>query len=356
MSLPFAEINGYRLIRQLGRPGGFGVAFEARKNGSRYVVKVFHAELLEDVDRERFRREVRAMEKVAPHPSIVPYVDSGEGGDGDRLYHYIVMPYIEGRTLRQVLDEAGGRLPLGQIRPLARQVAGALGALHEAGIVHRDVKPSNILVCVDGTAMLLDFGVARFLDYTSLTQHGQFIGTLQYAAPEQLRNETEIGTDFWALGIVIYEMLAGQRPFRGQMLELVHAILFDDPEPPSSFADGVPDELDRFVMRLLEKEPFDRPRAAGEVAAALEPHSPAVDVLTRPDPYPRNAAPMLFLRGGRAGSLCRSPSVTASATFGGRRTSTRSHTGSTHSSSGWHSRTSVPSRTSATVCTRQPTD
>jgi eukaryotic-like serine/threonine-protein kinase len=225
VSLPFGEIAGYTLIRCLGKPGAFGTAFEARKDGKRYVVKVFHAELVEDVDRERFRREVRAMEKLAPHPNVVPYLASGEEEDDGHTYPYIVMPYVEGKTLRQLIDDDGRRLVPGRVRQIARQIATGLVALHGVDIVHRDIKPTNILVCENGTVMLLDFGVARFLDYTSLTEHGQLVGTLQYAAPEQLRNETETGSDLWSLGIVIYEMLAGRRPFRGQMLELMHAIL-----------------------------------------------------------------------------------------------------------------------------------
>lgn len=298
MTLPFPEIGGYRLIRQLGKPGSFGAAFEARRSGERYVVKVFHAQLAEGIDRERFRRETRAMEKLGQHPNIVAYVDSGESEDEDQPYHYIVMPYIEGKTLRQLLDESGEALPTGRIRHIARQIAEGLRALHQADIVHRDIKPSNILVCDGGTVMLLDFGVARFLDYTSLTQHGQFVGTLQYAAPEQLRNEADTGTDLWALGVVVYEMLTGRRPFRGPMLELMHAILNDDPEPPSSFANDVPDDLDRLTIRLLEKEPFDRPQNAGEVIASLEPRMAAANAAGKPTPYPRDAAPILLLRGG----------------------------------------------------------
>jgi len=298
VSLPFGQLAGYTLVRRLGRPGGFGTAFEARKDGNRYVVKIFHAELVEDVDRERFHREVRAMEKLSPHRNVVPYVGSGEETDDGRTYSYIVMPYVDGKTLRQVLDENGGRLAPGRVRQIAREVTAGLAALHAVEIVHRDIKPTNILIREDGTVMLLDFGVARFLDYTSLTEHGQFVGTLQYAAPEQLRNETEIGTDLWALGVVMYEMLAGRRPFRGQMLELMHAILNDDPEPVSSFASDVPDDLERLVMRLLEKEPFDRPQAASEVIAALQPRAAAAIVSAEPEPYRRDAAPMLLLRGG----------------------------------------------------------
>jgi eukaryotic-like serine/threonine-protein kinase len=298
VNLPFGEIGGYTLIRRLGKPGGFGAAFEARHGGKRFVVKVFHADLVEDIDLERLRREVRAMEKLDAHPNIVPYVDSGEEEDSGRAYHYIVMPYIESKTLREVLEEAGGRLPPGQVRQIARQIATGLNALHEAGIVHRDLKPTNILICQDRTVRLLDFGVAKFLDYTSLTQHGQFVGTLQYAAPEQLRNETETGTDLWALGVVIYEMLAGRRPFRGQMLELMHAILNEDPELASSFAADVPDDLDRLVVRLLEKEPFDRPQTARDVIAALQPSAVAAVRSTTVEPYARDAAPILLVRGG----------------------------------------------------------
>jgi predicted Ser/Thr protein kinase len=298
MSLPFGEIAGYTLVRLLGKPGGFGAAFEARKDGSRVVVKIFHAELVEDVDQERFRREVRAMEKLAPHPNIVPYIESGDQEADGRTYHYIVMPYIEGKTLRQVMDEHGGHLPPGRVRQIARGIATGLTVLHASDIVHRDLKPTNILICEDATVMLLDFGVARFLDYTSLTEHGQLVGTLQYAAPEQLRNEAETGSDLWSLGVLIHEMLSGRRPFRGQMLDLLHAILHDDPEPVTSFAPDAPDDLERLVLRLLEKEPFDRPKTAAELVTALQPHTAVAGAAAAREPYARDAAPMLLLRGG----------------------------------------------------------
>lgn len=299
MSVPFGNIDGYTLVDQLGKPGGFGVAFDARKDGKRFVVKVIHAELVEEVDRERFEREVKAMKRLGTHPNVVPYLDSGEVESDGRSFHYIVMPFLPGRTLRQLLDQDGGRIPPGRVRQIARQIAAGLVSIHAGEIVHRDLKPENIFVCDDGTIVLLDFGIARFLDYTSLTEHGQFVGTLKYAAPEQLRNEVEPATDLWALGVVMYEMLAGRRPFSGQMLELMHAVLHDDPEPVSSFAPDVPADLEQLVMRLLEKEPFDRPRSAGEVVQAMQPRAASTTHAEAREPYARDVAPMLFVRGGK---------------------------------------------------------
>ena len=261
------------------------------------MVKVIHAELVEEVDRERFDREVKAMRRLGPHPNVVPYLDSGEVETDGRSFHYIVMPFLPGRTLRQLLDQHEGRIPPGRVRQIARQIAAGLASIHAGEIVHRDLKPENIFVCDDGRVVLLDFGVARFLDYTSLTEHGQFIGSLKYAAPEQLRNEVEPATDLWALGVVMYEMLAGRRPFTGQMLELMHAVLHDDPEPVSSFAPDVPPDLEGLVMRLLEKEPFDRPRSADEAIEAMQPRAATAVAVEESQPYPRDVPPMLFVRG-----------------------------------------------------------
>ncbi len=180
------QFAGFRLRRPLGKPGGFGAVYEAERAGERVALKIFHAELLDDVELERFQREVRGLVKVR-HPNLVSYVDSGSTVHGGRRWHWIAMELLTGLSLREELEAAGGRLMPARALQLAQQIALGLAALHDVNIVHRDVKPENVFVCADGTVKLLHFGVARFLDYSSLTQDGRFIGTLWYAAPEQLR-------------------------------------------------------------------------------------------------------------------------------------------------------------------------
>jgi|GEM_PF-971134 len=286
---------GFRLLRPLGKPGGFGAVYEAERDGERIALKIFHAELLDEVELERFQREVRGLCKVR-HANLVAYVDSGSTEHGGRCWHWIAMELLNGSSLREELEGSGGPVMPARARHVAQQIAVGLAVLHQANIVHRDVKPENVFVCTDGTVKLLDFGVARFLDYSSLTQDGRFVGTLRYAAPEQLRGDAQPATDLHALGAVLFEMLTGARPFRGDELAVYRAILDERPDPPSAFADAVPADLDRLVCGLLEKEPFDRPASATHVAEALRPGLAAVAESPVVEPYPRDRIPGLYFR------------------------------------------------------------
>lgn len=286
---------GFRLVRPLGKPGGFGAVYEAERDGERVALKIFHAELLDEVELERFQREVRGLCKVRD-PSLVTYVDSGATEHGGRRWHWIAMQLLEGCSLREELEGSGGPVMPARARHVAQQIALGLAVLHEANIVHRDVKPENVFVCTDGTVKLLDFGVARFLDYSSLTQDGRFVGTLRYAAPEQLRGDAQPATDLHALGAVLFEMLTGRRPFRGDELAVYGAILDERPDPPSAFVDAVPPDLDHLVCDLLEKEPFDRRASAAHVAEALQPGLAVVAASPGAEPYPRDRAPGLYFR------------------------------------------------------------
>jgi serine/threonine protein kinase len=258
---PFpGEIAGFRLIGLIN-DGGFGDVYEAERDGERFALKVFRNELADGVDLERFRREVRVLRELE-HPNLVRYVDSGEVVKAGRIRHWLAMELLEGRTLRAELEASGGRLPIARVREIARQVAFGLAALHERGIVHRDLKPSNIHIGVDGTVRLLDFGVVSLLDTTTITVAGRVPGTLAYAAPEQLRNEPGVSIDLYAVGVVIYEMLTGRRPHRGDAAALYAAILNEEPEPPRAFNPQVPRELEQLIMSLLEKRELAVPCVA----------------------------------------------------------------------------------------------
>jgi hypothetical protein len=289
---------GFRLVRLLGEPGGFGQTYEAERDGERYALKVLHASLVDSVGQERFRREIEALQRPKSE-NLVDVADYGVDRSGGRDYHWIAMPFIEGRTLKQELEALGGVMPPARARLIARGIALGLAALHEAQIIHRDIKPANVLITVDGTVKLLDFGLARFLDYSTLTEPGMFMGTPAYASPEQLRGEPDLATDLYALGVVLYELLAGQRPFvHGDIAALIRAILEEPPEPPGAFRAGVPRELEAIVMRLLEKEALRRPATAMEVADELK-----LNIATAApgaDPYPRDDEPLVFARVGDA--------------------------------------------------------
>jgi serine/threonine protein kinase len=295
---PLTAFGEFQLVRQLGQPGGFGAAYEAIRAGERCAVKIFHDELVDRVALARFQREVMAQKRCS-HPNLVRYLDSGLTSWQGRRCHWISMPYLEGRTLRDELAIRGGSLSAERTITVARQVAAGLVALHDEGIIHRDLKPSNIFIGDDGTVIILDFGIALFLDYTSLTERGAFIGTYAYAAPEQLEGEEVPATDLYSLGAVLYHLITGRPPFRAHgHLELINRIRFENPETPSSFAEDVPAELEQLILLLLEKEPHSRPASARKLLGLLEECDGGQPV-PRLTAYPRNARPLLFLRTGR---------------------------------------------------------
>jgi hypothetical protein len=288
------RIGDYEIIRSLGKPGGFGAVYEARApDGVAVALKVFHAETLENTDRLRFRQEIKALGGVRD-PNVVSYIDDGEVCTDERPYHYIVMELLHGRSLHQMLDD-DGRVPPARAMEIARQIARGLEALHRRGIVHRDLKPANIIVCDDGRVVLVDFGVSRFLDYTTVTRDGVFVGTLRYAAPEQLTGDAVPASDLHALGAVLFEMVTGRRVFdaRGDVA-LLNQIREEIPDPVGAYAE-VPAALEALIGQLLEKEPLDRPGGADVLAHALAPVSSVPCGVAR-SPHPREQAPRIFVR------------------------------------------------------------
>jgi serine/threonine protein kinase len=288
------RIGDYEIIRSLGKPGGFGAVYEARApDGAAVALKVFHAETLENTDRLRFRQEIKALGEVR-HSNVVNYIDDGEVCTDERPYHYIVMELLHGRSLRQMLDDEG-KLPAARAMEIARQIAHGLEALHQRGIVHRDLKPANVIVCDDGRVVLIDFGVSRFLDYTTVTRDGAFIGTLRYAAPEQLTGDAVPASDLHALGAILFEMVTGRRVFNAVgEVALLNQIREEVPDPAGAYAE-VPGKLEALIAQLLEKEPLDRPGGADSLAEALVPVLSVPRGVAR-SPYPREQAPRIFVR------------------------------------------------------------
>lgn len=262
------QMGPYRLLREIGG-GGMGTVYEAEDTrlGRRVAVKLLPPEYSRDRRaKERFLREARAAAAV-DHPNLCTVHDVGES-DG-RLY--IVLSFYEGETLKERIRR--GPLPVAEARDIAIQVARGLARAHEAGIVHRDVKPANVMLTRRGEAKILDFGIARLQgDEASLTRTGASWGTPAYMSPEQARGEPVDGrTDVWSLGVMLYEMLAGRRPFGGDSMEaVVSAILTREPEPLERVRPDVPPELARVVERALTKDPAERYGSAAEMLADLE--------------------------------------------------------------------------------------
>jgi eukaryotic-like serine/threonine-protein kinase len=242
--------------------GGMAVvytAFDIRLDRP-VAVKVMHPVLAADEDFvARFRREAKAAARLSS-PHVVAVTDQGR--DGDVIF--LVMELVEGRTLRDVLREAG-RLRAGEALELMIPVLEALATAHRAGLVHRDVKPENVLVADDGTVKVGDFGLARAVDASPLTATaGLLLGTVAYLAPEQVaRGVADARADVYACGVMLFELLTGRPPFEGTSgLQVAYQHLNDDVPPPSSLVGGVPPAVDRLVAAATARDPADRPHDA----------------------------------------------------------------------------------------------
>jgi tRNA A-37 threonylcarbamoyl transferase component Bud32/tetratricopeptide (TPR) repeat protein len=260
----------YVIEREIGS-GGTAVVFRARdlRHHRLVAIKVLRPELARSLGPDRFLREIRIAASLT-HPHILPVHDSGEAAD---LLYY-VMPYVEGESLRSRLIREGA-LPMDDALRVAREVADALSYAHSRGVVHRDIKPGNILL-VGGHAVVADFGIATAtdigMDDETLTSPGLVIGTPAYMSPEQARGEPLVDgrSDLYSLGCVLYEMLTGRPPFTGASAQAVLARhSHDAPEPLRARRPSVPVEVEEAVQRLLEKLPADRFSTAAQFAAAL---------------------------------------------------------------------------------------
>lgn len=260
------RIGQYEIGEELGI-GAMGVVYKAFDRRLRRLValKFLASELTRDeTARYRFQREARLAASL-DHPNLATVHEIGETAEGRQ---YIVTPFYGGGSLKQRLESS--RLDVEEAVAIAAQIASGLSAAHDAGIIHRDVKPANILLTESGQAKLVDFGIAKLANGTRLTQTGSSLGTPAYKSPEQSRGETvDHRADIWSLGAVLYEMLCGRRRFGGDYEHaIVRAILEDEPE--SLTADGVPEEFDRVVHKALVKDPEHRYQKAEELAADLE--------------------------------------------------------------------------------------
>src|SRR6476620_9808341 len=211
-------LNGrYRLDAQIGH-GGMSTVYRAFDTvlERQVAIKLMHREIASDSDQlERFRREARAVAQLN-HPHVVGVIDAGEDGDPDHPTPYIVFEYVEGEKLKDRIKRHG-RLQIGEAVAYAIEIARALGAAHERAIVHRDVKPQNVLIDEEGSAKVTDFGIARTLDQEGLTADGRVLGTTDYVSPEQALGHAVTGqSDLYSLGIVLFEMLTGDVPFKGE--------------------------------------------------------------------------------------------------------------------------------------------
>jgi serine/threonine protein kinase/Tol biopolymer transport system component len=262
-----STVSHYRILERLGG-GGMGVVYKGWDlKLERYAAVKFlspHRSGSEDFKR-RFAREARTASRLE-HPNICTVFETDETDDG-RLF--IAMAFCEGESLKRKIER--GPLPLPQALGVAAQVAAGLAAAHDKGVVHRDIKPGNVMVAEDGRVKIVDFGIARLADETRLTRTGDVMGTTAYISPEQfLSAETDHRSDLWSLGVVLYEMLTGRLPWiNGDEHELINAIVKRPARSISTLRPGVPQELERVVARALAKRPADRYQRAAELQADL---------------------------------------------------------------------------------------
>ncbi|HEX4964995.1 MAG TPA: protein kinase [Thermoanaerobaculia bacterium] len=283
MGLAGQIVAHYRVLELLGG-GGMGVVYKAEdlRLNRTVALKFLPPELTRDPEaKARFLQEARSA-SVLDHPNICTIHEVGETDDG-RLY--LAMPSYDGETLRKRIER--GPLPIDEATDVAQQIARGLSKAHRHGIVHRDIKPANLIVTSDGVVKILDFGLAKLAGSAALTRTGSSVGTPAYMSPEQARGEeVDHRADLWSLGIVLYEMVAGRRPFRGEHEQAVlYSLLNESPRPLHELRPEAPPELERIVAGLLAKDPGDRyPTVDGPLGdlTALRNESMTTTVRTQP--------------------------------------------------------------------------
>ncbi|GMQ82615.1 MAG: hypothetical protein BMS9Abin05_2070 [Rhodothermia bacterium] len=292
-----SQISHYVIESELGR-GGMGVVYKAKDTSLDRTVALKFLPLMVGADEDveaRFINEAKAVSQL-DHPNIAVVHEIDRTADGQL---FIVMAYYSGHTLEARIEE--GELTLEETTEMSAQIASGLHRAHETGIVHRDIKPANVMITEHGDVKILDFGLAK-IQHLTVTVGSHLLGTIAYMSPEQARGgAVDNRTDLWALGVVMYEMIAGKRPFEGPYdAAILYSVANEEPKPLSTWRPDVPEYLEKLISRLLEKNPENRIQNAAEVLATLkqqqaptESQVPAVSVEvsasepgseTRPDP------------------------------------------------------------------------
>ena len=252
------KLDGRYLIESLIGVGGMANVYRGKdtQTGNAVAVKVLKEELMDNEELvRRFKNESKAI-SILSHPNIVKVYDVSVS---DRM-QYIVMEYIDGITLKEYLKQRGGALTWKETVHFATQILAALEHAHAKGIVHRDVKPQNIMLLADGSIKMMDFGIARFSRAQSQTVSDKAIGSVHYISPEQAKGDkTDARTDIYSVGVMLYEMLSGQLPFDGTgAVSIAIMQISEKPRPLAEVAPNVPEGLRQITEKAMSKEPDDR--------------------------------------------------------------------------------------------------
>ena len=261
------HLGPYQLLRVIGS-GGMGVVYEAvdTRLDRKVAIKLLPPEYSRDpAAKKRFLREARAASSL-DHPNLCTIYDIGANNDS---YLFIVMAHYNGETLAGKI--ARGPLSIEEAIDLSLQIGRGLDRAHEAGIVHRDIKPRNLMVTERGQIKILDFGIAKIAGESGITRTGTVLGTPAYMSPEQAdAKPVDSRTDIWSLGVILYQMIAGKLPFRGEQEQaIIHSILHREPEPLGRLRDDVPESVERIVARALAKNPDQRYQRVDEMVRDL---------------------------------------------------------------------------------------
>lgn len=264
-----SDINGYKTKQEwfLGK-GSFGSVYKAEKDGKFYAIKIFQTEYLKTEYRNRIDREIKAIQKIS-HPNVVKFHDYGTFMDNEFEYFYIVMDLVEGRSLTEYI----GTVEEDKCIQIIESVLDTLDAVHKDGIIHRDLKPANIMITQKGEPIILDFGLAKLIDYSSITQTGERVGTFFYMSPEQITDSKNINSlsDYFTVGVIFYELLTGVLPYDAANLPaLIDQIKNQYPKNPSELNMSISNRIENTILKLLEKEPYKRFQTVSDIKNALK--------------------------------------------------------------------------------------
>lgn len=271
MNLIGNVINGYHFIGFLGE-GGFGSVYEVEKNGQHYAIKVFREayvlqEYKNSTSNNRIQREIDIMKSVS-HPSLIRYIDDFKETINTSTSYFLVMEYAKGPTLREVIDNNLIN-DINNIIIVFKKIVTAIKALHhirgdgdDTGIIHRDLKPENIIVTENNNVKILDYGISKVIDYTTITSTGQFLGSPLYSSPEQITDSKHLDkrSDLYTLGVIYYELLTKKYPYTdySNIGALVDQIKNNPPIPPRRYNSTIDNKTENIILKLLEKEPYKR--------------------------------------------------------------------------------------------------